>query len=375
MKKLFTFLFIILSFLFFVVGCSSPETCEDDDLVAPMFVDPPMWGIVSSLTPTLTWEYPASNVGGGCQPEQYRITLQTGPFFEDDLGGTTTEGKTSWIPTEALQPGTIYTWKVEAMIGDLVGPSSGDNFFITGPTCAPDSLVAPVPLRPEDGVTLDHDWPLWIWDYPEDCTPTGYRIFLSTTPDFSDTSLFGWQWFADPRWGPGQPLDDCETYYWKVAAINGDSPDYTLGPESMTVSFRIDVTGSCPYPFPYDWPIYHVKVPSICRLGPSQEYNIMDYLEEGDARQAEGRNEDGSWVLLRLDDNRRCWVSINNGDLDGDINQLPVEIAAPIPLLESTESPEPEIICSTFDQSTCEQNSTWCEWVINPLGPSYCRNR
>jgi len=197
-----------------------------------------MWGIVSNLTPTLSWAYPDAT----CVPEQYNVRLRTGPFFSDDLGGTTVGPVTNWTPSTPLEPGTEYSWGVHAMVGSSSGPFAGSRYFFTGPMCLTQALVAPILLEPADAAIVNDDWPTLIWDYPNPCLPEGYRIDLSTDPSFADTSLSGATGNPSTRWAAGLPLDDCQLYYWKVAPGNGT----TLGPASTTRSFRIDVNGTCP---------------------------------------------------------------------------------------------------------------------------------
>ena len=335
--KIFAML-LILSLLFVVPGCGpAPTICNASELMASILISPPFWGTVGSLTPTLTWQYPTSlydysypvpyYIGAsGCVPEKFRVTLRTGPFFTDDLGGYTVNGSTmSWTPSTPLQPGKEYSWGIQAMVGGVYGPYAGNSYFFTGPTCATSELVAPILEEPTDGEVITEDYPSLIWIYPDDCAPEGYRIDLSTTSDFSDTSLSGGTGNPSTRWGPGHVLDDCETYYWKVAAING----ITLGPSSLTSQFRIDVHGTCPLSSP--WPLFHFVAAAPCNIGPGPEFAVMETLQAGETRNAEGRNEDGNWLLLRLDPNRLCWVGPNAGTLEGERLSLPLITSQQLP--------------------------------------------
>lgn len=112
------------------------------------------------------------------------------------------------------------------------------------PTCADDSLAAPVLASPADGSSLAQVLPTLTWTYPDSCDPQGYRIDLSTAADFSDTSLSGGTGNPSTSWSPAAPLADCTQYFWRVAAINGT----TLGPFSGAWSFRTDFSGACPDP-------------------------------------------------------------------------------------------------------------------------------
>lgn len=238
MKKKITVISLIIATLFILGGCNVPlPTCPTGDLQAVTLTSPVNWSTVASLSPTLQWSYPSSE----CSPEGYAITLQTGPFFTDSLGGGTGNPSTSWGPGMPLESGKEYAWKVAPINGTTLGPLSSTFYFFTGPTCATDSLVAPVLLEPADGASFNDAFDSLIWDYPEECSPEGYRVDLSVDPTFADTSLSGGTGNPSTRWGPGSPLVDCETYYWRIAPINGT----TLGPFSMSRSFVKDVTGLC----------------------------------------------------------------------------------------------------------------------------------
>jgi hypothetical protein len=371
---------LILSLLVIAPGCGpATPTCTLGELQAAYLMYPTMWETVWSWQPTLVWTYPAGPYGeypstyygaSNCLPENYRVTLRTGPFFTDNLGGDTTNAAGSWVPPTVLQPGTEYAWAIQPLVGGVPGPIAGYRYFFTGPTCETAALVAPNLLEPANGAVITDNWPSLIWDYPLDCVPNGYRIDLSTHSDFSDTSLSGGTGNPSTRWGAGHPLDDCTTYYWKVAPINGT----TLGPVSSTFHFQINMTGGiCPLTF--DWPIYKVLQNASCRFGPGLDYNIMDYLAAGDERQAEGRNEDGSWLILRLDANRRCWVARNLGELlpDDPLN-LPLAEYPARPLPGPTDTPTPVPSCSAYqDQTSCENYG--CRWVYSQTRAPYCTNK
>jgi hypothetical protein len=109
------------------------------------------------------------------------------------------------------------------------------------PTCATEALIAPALVDPADGSEVGTLNPSLHWIYPDDCAPEGYRIDLSTDPTFTDTSLSGGTGNPSTTWGPGEPLEDCTTYFWRVAPIN----DITLGPFSGAYTFRTNVTGAC----------------------------------------------------------------------------------------------------------------------------------
>jgi hypothetical protein len=111
------------------------------------------------------------------------------------------------------------------------------------PTCPTDELLAPVLVAPSNGGSVSSLSPTLTWAYPDStCNPEGYRIDLSIDEDFADTSLSGGTGNPSTNWGPGRDLENCQVYYWRVAAIN----DVTLGPFSDAHAFRVDLGGACP---------------------------------------------------------------------------------------------------------------------------------
>ncbi len=219
-------------------GGGSP-TCADDALVAPVLGDPAMWGQVNSLTPTLTWTYPDNN----CHPEGYRIELRTGPSFADDLSGGTGNPSTSWSPGDPLEPGREYEWGVQAINGTTLGPFAGFHYFFTGPNCAADNLEAPILLSPLNNWTY-HDLNdlEMMWVYPNTCLPGSYGVELSNSLVFSGSPLNGGTGNPSTRWVPGQPLADCNRFYWRVRAFKDGNP----GPYSQVYTFRLAISGGCP---------------------------------------------------------------------------------------------------------------------------------
>ncbi|MBK9925887.1 MAG: SH3 domain-containing protein [Anaerolineales bacterium] len=238
MKRKIILVSLLVLMLLVSGGCNVPlPICSTDSLQAVTPNSPAMWSTVDSLSPTLQWTYPSSS----CTPQGYAITLRTGPFFTDDRGGGTGNPSTSWSPGSPLEPGKEYAWSVAPINDTTLGPSAGRFYFFTGPTCATDSLVAPVLLEPAEGASFNEANDSLIWDYPADCAPEGYRVDLSVDPTFADTSLSGGTGNPSTRWGPGSPLVDCQIYYWRIAPINGT----TLGPFSTSRSFVRDETGLC----------------------------------------------------------------------------------------------------------------------------------
>ena len=223
-------------------GCGpsgGTPTCATASLQAPLLASPALWGVVDSLSPSLSWTYPDST----CNPQGYAIHLESGPFFTDSLGGGTGNPSTSWSPGSPLQPAGEYNWTVQAINGSSLGPVSTNRFFFTGPLCDPavTQIQYATLLQPADGAVINTLQPALIWQYPFGCLSKSYRVDLSTDPTFADTSLSGATGNPSTRWYPGDPLADCTTYFWKVRPFN----DSSLGPVSEIWTFRTNASGTC----------------------------------------------------------------------------------------------------------------------------------
>lgn len=350
-----------------LAGCTLPTPtpitdthCAPGELAAPALSSPAMWEVVDTLTPTLSWvpvdpssPYPY----GDCHPAGYHLRLSDIPNLWGSADGYTNGGQpTHWTPASALLPGREYQWGVAAQSGDSDGPFGGYRYFFTGPYCATDALVAPLLQVPANGALVDDLQPTLQWRYPNPCLPQGYRIDLSTSPTFADTSLSGGTGNPSVRWGPGSDLTNCTWYYWRVAPIN----DVTLGPFSITRNFFVNQGGSCAYPLPAlggDAPLPLVTVPPLlpsptlvpfftlklngnCRYGPGQVYGVLTSYLAGQGFPADGRSENGLWVRLKLNATARCWISITAGDLNTDVNGLPVLPDPPTPV---PTAPKPKL--------------------------------
>ncbi|KXK16014.1 MAG: hypothetical protein UZ14_CFX002000190 [Chloroflexi bacterium OLB14] len=239
MKKIITYLFLLTFVLVLFTGCTMPlPTCDTASLQEVTLSSPAQLAVVDSLSPTLQWTYPSDT----CAPEGYAITLWEGPILVTNIGGGTGNPSTSWGPGSPLQPGKQYRWKVAPINGTTLGPESGTGIFFTGPTCTDADLIAPVQLEPADGAIFNQSTDLLWWDYTAGCTPTGYKADVSTDSTFASGLLPpGPEDVPLTRLSLGDPLVECETYYWRVAARNGA----TIGAYSPTRSFIADTTGTC----------------------------------------------------------------------------------------------------------------------------------
>jgi hypothetical protein len=226
-----------------LTGCA--PHCSEADLVQPIPSGPIPDSIINDLSSPILWNYPA---GYECQPDGFRLEIATDMNFHD-LYTTATTGAfvTSWTPATPFDALEEYWWRVAGGVDDgagglTLGPWSAPVRFFTGPVCDPAHQSSPVLDWPGAGETIDTVLPLLQWHYVgPGCTPEGYRIDLSTEPDFVDTSLSGGTGNPRTRWFPGDDLLDCGDYYWRVAPIVGTA----LGPFSETRTFHVDVAGLC----------------------------------------------------------------------------------------------------------------------------------
>jgi hypothetical protein len=310
-----------------LMSCSPATPCAPAALGAPGNLSPANKAI-APLTPSLHWEYPSSAPSPypypagatGCSFTGYQVHLVSSVDLTIEHGGTVGASTTSFAPGTPLQPATLYFWEVRVLTVGGTGPWSGWRAFYTGPVCETSSLAAPILYSPSGVI---HDvWPTLNWAYPgSSCLPQGYRIDLSTSASFADTSLSGGTGNPSTSWAPAHELNTCTDYYWRVAAIN----DITLGPFSSTNSFRIVPEGTICV-------VYFVPASlANCRVGPGTLYPLVTTVNRGDELPVLGRHQtqDGTWFDLRTKNNLECWVADVTGDLIGDPNLVPFIITLP----------------------------------------------
>ena len=250
MKRLVLKLLIILAALgaaAWLSGCNLPATptsepiCDAAHLQSAEITSPTMWQVLSSRIPVITWTYP----GTDCVPAEYHIRVEVGPDFGTAYNFTVDNSTHTFTLPDPLPPATMFRVGLAAIASD--GSARGTlmiNFF-TPPVCDdPNELLAPTLLRPV-GETYDpaHDAGL-TWDYPGDCLPDGYRIEVSTDSSFSDIGLNGGTSNPSTVWGVGRPLEQCQEYFWRVAALK-DTPygELVIGPYSAAGTFIVQPQG------------------------------------------------------------------------------------------------------------------------------------
>lgn len=238
---------LLLSLL--TAGCipgPGGDPCEAADLIAPVLISPADFASAGEVAPELSWSF-----SGDCDPDHFDIQMAKDRDFTVEVTNTTVAGSnTEWTPTAPLDFATEYWWRVAA-VADIGGDSISGTYsqrwrFYFGPTCDPAHMTNPGLVWPADGETVDTVMPRLEWNYlyGPGCLPEGYRIELSPTPDFSDTTWNGGTGNPSTKWLPGDDLIDCATYYWRVTPMVGTAS----GPVSETRSFHVHVSCSAIMP-------------------------------------------------------------------------------------------------------------------------------
>ncbi|MCJ7823850.1 MAG: hypothetical protein MUP44_03035, partial [Anaerolineales bacterium] len=213
-------------------------TCTLSQLVAPQAFSPSN-ELVPSLQPSIQWFYPED-----CEPDAYRLEIaEDGDFnspsvLVESVGG----GQVPWTLIQALQPATLYQWRVAAEIGNSTGPFSPSPAFWTGPICDASALNPPLLIGPAYGATVQDDSPELSWEYSNtSCIPEGYHFEVAADIQFSNMKISGdgpGPWTSFETSVPF--LDDCGLYYWWAAAQTAG----VLSGHNLSL-FYSDFTGSC----------------------------------------------------------------------------------------------------------------------------------
>jgi hypothetical protein len=152
-------------------------------------------------------------------------------------------------------------------------------------------------------------------------------------------------------WSPAAPGDytlqvraENPAGVWSDFATVNVHIGFPAGPPTLTVPPPPTATAT-PTPNPLSTLITFTPIRNVnCRYGPGQVYAVLNSVLAGNPLPVEGRNEDKNWVYVRLQGNG-CWIGLANGNLDGDINQVPFHPYPPPP----TATPTPVLGCYQYD--------------------------
>lgn len=220
-----------------LIGCS-PCTEQMTKENLPEAIEPIDLTVVDNLRPEFKWDYE------GCIPEQYDLHLfsksTNGTWEDTGLGGLTGSSDRNWTPSVDLTVGTHYIWKVGAKAeGADPGYLSSTAQFFVGPACEYPELLTPDPIWPVGRIEY-LSW--FVWEYADPtCTPEGYAFQLSRNLEFTDLMINIREANPIKGYDAGNIVDECDIYYWRVAAIDG--PNDT--PWSEVKSFYVDKYDTC----------------------------------------------------------------------------------------------------------------------------------
>lgn len=337
--------------------------CTPEDLTPPDLTWPPpaaeIW--LPDMETILPAEFFAWD-SIECIPDHYKVLFSHDPDFGIARAGMT-DGETTWPSPDAewpqgpIEPATEYFWNVRAWTDGINGPFSDTRVFFTGPSCAtPADLIAPVLSEPDNGAEVPA-LEVQLHYVPGDpgCIPDGYYIDLQTAADFSGTSLYDSEWSSKHTFFNASGLDDCTTYYWRVAQIE----DETFGPFSEGRSFFTNQAGNCAQSLV---PEFHAIRDLACYQGPIPgTYPTLGYLLAGESSPivAQSLNQ-AWWYIQNLDDQNICAVPKDGGESDGD--------ASGVPIWNNPALPEPEtgnggqgLVCDSYTtQADCV--AAGCKW-------------
>ncbi|MBN2554332.1 MAG: hypothetical protein JXA97_00210 [Anaerolineales bacterium] len=339
------------------------ELCTPADLEPPELLWPPhnsiLWGpdLETFLTPEFFQWLPV-----GCAPEKYKLLFSWEPDFGIARQGLT-DGETVWPDPDAewpqmgIEPATQYFWHVRGWSSGVNGPDSETWVFFTGPQCGePGELVAPELVEPLDGAEIPAlSVELNFHPGEPGCIPDGYYIDLQTAADFSGESMFADDWASHYTFFDVNDLEDCTTYYWRIAAIE----DGVIGPFSAGRSFFTNESGLC----------MQSLIPEIralrdlaCYEGPGFDYPILGYILEGETAPVFAQSLNRAWWYIQNPDGQNvCAVPQVDTEEIGEMSGVPL-----------WNDPEPPIVCSSFNTSSA-CSSAGCRWVQLATTPGgYC---
>jgi hypothetical protein len=304
----------------------------------------------------------------GCQPAGFKLRFSTDQFFETARTGET-DGERSWpVPGEPaeppLEPGSQYFWNVNGY-GIATGPTSWTSSFFTGPECPDTSkLVAPELVEPPDGAEItDRNVDLHYVTGEPKCLPDGYFIDLQTVPDFSDTSLI--LEYSVPVTYILTRVEDCTTYYWRVAAIQ----DGVYSPFSEVRTFATNLEGLCGLAIE-ELPYARATRDLPCLQGPDPSlYPTMGYLLAGESAPIVALSMDRQWWYIDNPDGTDfCAVPQDNTESEGDTSELP-HWSNPELDQDETEGDGGPSGCHAgllFNECIAAGGSPSCNYSVNP---------
>lgn len=355
-----------------MIGDLSPlNFCDPGDLEPPELLWPPQWSEIwtSGMETILPAEFfqwsPIS-----CFPDKYKLRFSHDPDWGIARAGMT-DGQTTWplpdaeYPQMGIEPATEYFWNVRAWDDGVNGPDSPTWVFFTGPSCAtPADLGPPELIYPEPAAVIPAlEVELNYAPGEPKCIPEGYYIDLQTASDFSGTSLYDQEWSSKHTFFRVDGLQDCTTYFWRVAAIE----DMTLGDFSESRSFFTNESGYCAQSLA---PQVEGTRDLACYQGPLPgTYPILGYLLMGETAPIVAQSLDLQWWYIQNPDGADiCAVPKDGTEPEGDTGEVPVWNNPELVPEESGGGREGLVCSINLNQEDCK--AAGGSWKVS--APGYC---
>jgi hypothetical protein len=91
---------------------------------------------------------------------------------------------------------------------------------------------------------------------------------------------------------------------------------------------------------PVSIPVFVLIKNANCRFGPDVVFDVVNSALTGASVPIEGKNEDGTWWLVRLPNGDLCWMAGSTGNPNGNLGNVPFVQSPPTPIPpEPTEIP------------------------------------
>jgi hypothetical protein len=209
-------------------------------------IESPMTGVQVTTT------RPALVVRTSTAPRDRTVKLQFEVYADEamtqlaasslvDKGVTTGgEGTTSFMPADSLDDNHHFWWRVRAFDGvDVYSPWVNGRFFVNTFNDPPDTfnLTSPAP-----GIEVTSDTPALSWTNSADKDGDAilYRVFVYADGALSElvtssTDLPPGEG-GSSTWTVNQPLNNHETYYWKVVAVDSHGAETASFARAFTVN-------------------------------------------------------------------------------------------------------------------------------------------
>jgi len=196
--------------------------------LAPSLISPPDNSVNISPTPTLIW-----NAVSGAQ--NYTVQISTTPNFAVITDSSTINVVQYIVPSEKLQLGYTYFWRVKA--NNAVGSSQWSTVWNFATQIGPSAPNTPNLISPPNFALNQSRTPTLIWDSV--LTATSYKIQISTISNFGiiidSANVTNNHQYTVPT---GKLFDNI-TYFWRVNASN----QYGSSPWSTVWRFTVNPTG------------------------------------------------------------------------------------------------------------------------------------